>query len=291
MTAYRLRQHRSDPTPYRGRYLAVGTRHGKQQQFAPAFRTVLGATLVTPPDLDTDQFGTFTGETRRCVSPVEAARNKVCLAIAVTGLRIGLASEASYGPLPGGWSGHEEILLFCDTTLGIEVVEGYRTTAVPAMSQRVADIGDLRGPLLAGLPDQALVVRPSQPAVPQAATITKGITGIGTVRSAVAAAAADSQDGLALVEPDLRAHHNPSRRKVLTYLAGRMARRLGTTCPECGAPGYGRVATEPGLPCRLCTTPTTLTLHEIHACTLCSHRTRQRIREPAEPANCPFCNP
>jgi hypothetical protein len=94
--------------PYSGSLIAVGTNHGKQHQFAPAFSAVLGARLVTPPGLDTDQFGTFSVETPRSGTAVQAARSKARLALTLLDLPRGVASEASYGPLPGGWFGHQE---------------------------------------------------------------------------------------------------------------------------------------------------------------------------------------
>lgn len=57
-----------------GQVVAFGTRHGKEHQVAQAFAAVLRAEVVTPPGLDTDQFGTFSGETSRTLSPVDAAR-------------------------------------------------------------------------------------------------------------------------------------------------------------------------------------------------------------------------
>jgi len=277
--------------PYSGSLIAVGSCHGKQHQFAPAFSVVLGARLVTPPGLDTDQFGTFSGEAPRAGPAVQAARAKARLAMTLTGLPRGLASEASYGPLPGGWFGHEEILLFGDTELGVEVIEGHRTTSIPGLAHRLAGVADLPGPLLAGLPGQALIVRPSAPAVPDRTAVTKGITDAATARSAIAAAAARSPDGLAVVEPDLRAHHNPSRRRVLAALAARLAHRLATPCPACAAPGFGRVDAQPGLPCRACATPTPQVGNEIHACAVCSHRQDHPVRDGADPAGCPVCNP
>ena len=278
----------SDTASYRGRRIAVGTRHGKQHQFAPAFHSFLGAELVTPTDLDTDQFGTFSGETPRPGPAVDAARAKARLAMTVTGLPFGLASEASYGPLPGGWHGHEEILLFCDDTRGTEVLEGHRSATVPGFSHRVAGWADTPASLLAGLPRQALIVRPADPL---AEAIVKGVTDTAALESAVVAAAASSRDGLAIVEPDLRAHHNPSRRQVLARLAITMARRLATACPRCGTPGFGRVDTEPGLPCRVCETPTSLPRSEIHACAACAHQVARALGKGADPALCPHCNP
>ena len=274
-------------TPYRGARIAVGTRHGKQHQFSAAFAEVLGAELVTPPDLDTDQFGTFSGEHPRVLSALEAARAKAALAIEATGQPCGLASEASYGPLPGsGVPGHEEVLLFCDTVRGIEILEGYRSTAVPGSRHRVTRIEELPASLLEGLTRQAVIVRPEA----RFDGIIKGVTGIDDLRAAIAAAAADT--GAAIVEPDLSAHHNPSRRLVLARLAERLAGRLATPCPACAAPGFGRVDAEPGLPCRVCAAPTGLPRSEIHACPACGHtRTRPVSDARADPRDCPDCNP
>lgn len=277
----------SDPSPYRGQTIAVGTQHGKQQQFEPAFKAVLGAVLHTPPDLDTDRFGAFTGEVPRPGPAVDSARAKARLAMGISGLHYGLASEASYGPLRGGWFGHEELVLFCDERLGIEVLEGYRTLSVPGTAQQVRDYRDVSPALLDGLPGQGLIVRPCHSDGP----ITKGINDIEALHRAVAAAAAHSPDGLAQVEPDLRAHHNPSRRMVLTRLADTLARRLATECPACGTPGFGRVDAEPGLPCRICATPTLLVCREIHGCAACDHRVHRPVDAVADPADCPGCNP
>ena len=266
--------------------MAVGTQHGKQHQFAPAFRRVLGAELVTPA-VDTDQFGTFAGEVVRTVAPADAARAKARLAMSVSGLPYGLASEASYGPLTGGLLGHEEILLFCDDVAGIEIVEGHRTTSLPGVSRPVCRFDEVPTSLLADLPGQALIVRPRG----AVGAITKGITGVDGLRAAIDAAAAASPDGVALVEPDLRAHHNPSRRLILTGLAEAMACRLATACPSCGAPGFGRVGAEPGLPCRVCEAPTPLRHRDIHGCAVCGHRERRQIRAAADPTDCPACNP
>ena len=205
----------------------------------------------------------------------------------VSGLPFGLASEASYGLLPGGWFGHEELLLFCDQRLGIEVLEGHRSMAIPGIAEHVGEVGALGAGLLGGLPDQALIVRPCGSDV----SITKGITDIEALHSAVARAVAQSPDGLAQVEPDLRAHHNPSRRLVLVRLAASLAHRLATGCPACAAPGFGRVDARPGLPCRICATPTPLVGNEIHGCAACDHRVDRPVRDAADPADCPFCNP
>jgi len=68
----------SATTAHAGQVIAFGTRHGKEDQVALAFAAVLRAEVVSPPDLDTDQFGTFSGETSRTLSPVDTAEPRWC---------------------------------------------------------------------------------------------------------------------------------------------------------------------------------------------------------------------
>lgn len=270
----------------------MGTRHGKQHQFAPPFAEILGAVVVTPPDLDTDRFGTFSGERPRETTAIDAARAKARLAMSVTGLPRALATEASYGLMPAlGWHGHEEIAIFVDDVVGIEVLEGHRSPVIPGFAQTVSGAEEIPPDLLAGLPDQALIVRPAGPA-PGAQGIVKGITDVDALRDALAAAAVLGAGGRAVVEPDLRAHHNPTRREVLSSLAYRLACRIATGCPACDCPGFGRVETTTGLPCLACGGPTPLPCNEIHSCGACGHTiSRSLATTAADPAMCPDCNP
>jgi hypothetical protein len=154
--------------------------------------------------------------------------------MSVTGFPMGLASEASYDMLPGlGCSRHEEILVFIDDLRGLEVVERHSCAAPFVMSHRVSTVAELPVGILDEMPEQAMIVRPS--AGDCRGRIEKGITEIASLQHAIARAAAASTDGKALLEPDLRAFHNPNRREVLTQLSYRLARRLNTRCPACGA--------------------------------------------------------
>lgn len=278
---------------YRGAQVAFGTRHGKERLAAPAFRAVLGAEVTAPPDLDTDRFGTFSGELPRLLSPLDAARAKARLALAATGRTLALASEATFGPLPGlGFPGHEELLLFVDELRGLEIVEGHRVLGVPGPRRTVRRVEELEDDLAgSGWPDQALVVLPAG-ADASAATVVKGIADRDTLAAAVVAAVSSSPTGAALVEPDLRAQHCPARRAVLRDLADRLARRLATGCPSCAAPGFGRTDVERGLPCRACGTATELVRADVHGCGACGHRrTAPRAESHADPRWCGDCNP
>lgn len=269
--------------PYLGVAVSVGTRHLKQRQLAPAFTDLLGARLVVPDDLDTDRFGTFTGEVARTASAHQTAYGKARLGMSVTGLRCGVASEASYGP-----AGHQEILLFLDDVRGIEVHETHWDAAEYAVSHRIRSVEDLPASMTRGLAGQAVIVRPSG----SRDGVVKGIKDFACLRAAVATAVACAEDGTAVVEPDLRAHHNPRRQRVLTRLAYRLAHRLATPCPACGIPGFGRERSVAGLPCTACGSPTSLPLYDEHACCSCPHRSTVHVGPAgADPARCQYCNP
>lgn len=284
------------PDAYRGAVVVFGTAHGKEQQVAQAFADVLGAQVTAPPGVETDQFGTFTGDVPRALSPLAAARAKARLAVTASGHPYALASEASYGRLPGiGWPGHEEILLFLDDTRGTEILVGHRTFAVPGRTLRATRPAEIADDLVrSGWPEQAVIVRPAVPVdgPTTGAEIVKGITDPDRLAAAIAAAAARSADGHALIEPDLRAHHNPTRRAILTRLGATLAARLATPCPACGCPGYGRTGTRSGLPCADCGTPTEVARADVYTCAGCAHQqAKSRPDGTAEARWCPRCNP
>jgi hypothetical protein len=274
---------------YDGCTVVFATRHGKHRQVADAFAGI-GAAVIAPADLDTDQFGTFSGEIARVLTAVDAARAKTRLAVTMTGHRYALASEASYSSLAGGLPGHEELLLFTDLERGIEILEASRSLTTLPAPVRVAGAAEADGLLSAcGFGDQAVIVRPAVGGRP--ADIRKGITDRSELARALARATGGSADGRAIIEPDLRAMHNPTRQQVLARLGRRLAARLASACPGCRCPGYGRTATRPGLPCAACDTPTPLAVAVVHTCPRCPHETVHRQTTRADPQWCPHCNP
>jgi hypothetical protein len=144
-----------------------------------------------------------------------------------------------------------------------------------------------------GFPDHAVIVAPNEPRL-ASAPIAKGIEDHAVLFTAIAAAAAASRDGLALVQSDMRANRNPTRMTTLGRLAEKLADRLNCACPVCAAPGFGVVGTEPGLPCAWCGSPTHMQRSQILGCAGCEFR-EQRSRPDglaeADPGHCANCNP
>ncbi len=273
--------------PYEGAEVVFATMHGKAELAREPFRDILGANVVTAAGLDTDQFGTFAGEIPRTLSPRAAARVKARLGMQSAGTAYGLASEASFGSGVGYLVEHQEILMFIDENLGLELVEGTVLTSAlpPARSVDSLD-GAVRYATAIDFPRQRLVVRSAT----HSAVLDKGVATLSDFIAIVERGIAS--EGRVTLEPDFRAHNCPTRAEVIASLAARMARRIATHCPSCDAPGFGQVDVERGLPCRDCLLPTRTIAADIIGCGRCDYTSRQaRPDRFAEPAWCDHCNP
>jgi hypothetical protein len=270
------------------RRVALGTMHGKEVAIAPPL-AALGVGLVVPEGLDTDAFGTFTGEVPRQGTMLDAARAKARAATQATGLSVALASEGAYGPHPvvPFLAQGRELLLWLDLDRGHEVVETL-TDDAPCYDQvEVTRLDDAQAFLTRiGFPGTAVIVAP---AADCQRPIAKGIRDRTLLASVIAAA-----EGPVLLQTDMRAHLNPRRMDRIAALAQRLAARLAQTCPACNAPGWGRLGPGPALPCAWCDGPTLQPGGERHGCPACG--ASQLVPRPdglktADPGHCPQCNP
>ena len=274
--------------------ICLTTRHGKERALARPFRLGLGLKLVTSA-CDTDQLGTFSGEVERPGDALETCRRKARLGLEQTGLRLGLASEGSFGPhpaaplLPVG----QELLLLIDLDRDLEIVEE-RLELRTNFGQQL--FGPEQDPTTwlerIGFPSHAVIARPASwtPGAP----LYKGLTTTTHLRDAIAASRSADPQGRVQLETDMRAHLNPTRMASLRRLGVALVRRLRTPCPCCDAPGWGPVDRVAGLPCRWCGEPTALTRFEIWGCPQCRARRHQPRADglvSADPGQCHFCNP
>lgn len=274
---------------------ALATMHGKEEAIAPALRELAGLEVEVAA-INTDAFGTFTGEVDRPASPAQTALLKARAGMEESGASIGLASEGAYGPHPQAAfvTSGLELIAFIDDELGIELVEGARATSTNASRIDAGEVDErvLEWAAGVGFPDHALTVRPAGEGL--AAPVFKGIREPEELEEAVERCAGDAPDGKARIETDMRAHVNPTRMAQIAVVAHSLGERLATRCPACSAPGFGAIEAVPGLPCERCGLPTDWSAEVIHACCRCEERAtlpRPDGLEVADPANCGACNP
>ncbi len=275
------------------RTLVVATMHGKEKVILPVLEARLGVRGVVASGLNTDQFGTFTGEIPREGSPLETARRKVMAALDATGASLGIASEGSFGPHPAipFLAADAELLLLVDRDNGAEIVaqeispdtnygrKVCRTLAeVEAFAQRAL------------FPSHALIVHGGN--VHDKDLVTKGIADPARLREA--ASAILSRQATVTIETDMRAFHNPSRMRVIAKATETLLQKLTSPCPACGWPGFVPKEKIPGLPCAWCGEPTSLALAVVSRCDRCGHALKQAYPNglrKSDPAYCDKCNP
>jgi hypothetical protein len=280
---------------YSNETFAIATMHAKERAIARPFNRWLGAAVAVASGVDTDAFGTFTGEVARSGTMLDAARVKALAAIEATGRQLGLGSEGSFGPHPSVpfIPAATEILLCIDRTRDIEIHEmlitgwtNYRSRDCRPGEDICKFLADVR------FPSHAVVVTSRAP--PGTQNIVKGITSEIELAKAIEQAASASRDGCARVTTDMRAHLNPMRMATIRALGSRLARRLATSCPACAAPGFGRTDVVRGLPCGWCGEPTRAIAAELLCCAKCGFERRQPVKPPrktADPGQCQHCNP
>jgi hypothetical protein len=279
--------------PYHGLPVALVTKHGKERVIGPPLARDPGLCLVQT-GIDNDQFGTFTGEIERTGTPRETALAKARLGIEVAGLPRAIASEGSFGPHPeiGFVPAGHEILAFVDAERQTEIVVqrlALRTNYAQTTASRIDELE--RFLHVVRFPSHALIARPN---TGENTPPDKGLTTNAELQGAIRRHARSSDDGLARVETDMRAHLNPTRAREIGLLARELARRLATQCPACDTPGWGITDAIRGLPCEECGHPTDLVAVEIHGCPSCPERQRRGradARRHADPGHCPYCNP
>jgi hypothetical protein len=257
--------------PYANKRIGLATIHAKELAIGPPFRRLLDAEIVVAPKVDTDILGTFSGEIPRNDELIRTAVVKAEMAFATLDVDCAIASEGSYGPIervplnPAG----VEIMAFVDRKRGVKIVETLLTHRTNWRMWRLKPGDPLLPVAIKTLrfPEYGIfVMKNSDYGQP-----VKGLKTVDEVVAAVDREARRSDDGLALMIADMRAHMNPTRMKVLRALGWKLAKRLAHVCPKCGAPGFGFIDSRRGLPCVDCGQPTHYVHFEIDGCNVCGH--------------------
>lgn len=241
--------------------------------------------------LDTDAFGTFSGERPRPGSAREIVEKKARAALDYAGLSVGLASE-------GTFSSHHsvpyltvnyELAALVDAEHDVVIIgDAAKVSAVPApITLSYCDEAALQQ-VSRWFPAQAAIVvdRTTDPVTVYRKACCDELTLRESVREAFQAGATEI-----VIEPDLRAHCCADRREVIALAIADLCQRLNSTCPQCGQRGFGKVEVKGGLPCRLCELPTTQIAAEIWQCPKCEIQVEHPRPGFADPTYCDRCNP
>ncbi len=278
--------------PFDGETVYLGTKHEKAQALAPHFRKI-GMRCETVA-VDTDEFGTFTGEVERKGSVKETLRKKVGAVLKLKSeARFVLASEGSFGPHPfiGFVQSDYEVLLFFDKLTGIEVFAEELSTQTNHDEIDFGPSDDLQSFLeRVKFPSHAVIARPKG----NTSNVFKGLTDPAKLGQAIIDCFLISTEPKIILSTDMRASYNPTRMSVIGQAGAKLLDRLTSFCPSCSAIGYSPLKRLQGLPCSDCGLPTQVTKKIVFGCESCKfEETKDRSDGLlfANPGECDFCNP
>ena len=277
---------------YAGQNIALLTQHGKERVIRPVLGPALGCTVHLVSGFDTDQLGTFTRDTPRHGSQLDAARRKARLGMELSGLSVGIASEGSFSldPFTGTFPWNIEMLVLIDERRKIEITGMASSPACNAYLQ-TAEWEEVRAfAHRECFPDHLLVIRPQGRDDPR---MHKAIADWDELEACFHSCVAEAENGQVFVEVDLRAFANPTRMGNIARAADNLLKRLQSLCPACDAPGYWAAGRQAGLPCKACGSPTQTYRSEVWQCSGCQYcaiRPRLDLAH-ADPHHCKTCNP
>lgn len=275
---------------FQGRQLCIATMHQKEQVIAPILNSILGVTCFVPQELNTDQFGTFSGEIERSLSPLNAARAKCDLAHQITGCNLIVANEGSFGPHPNLFfiPANEELMLLRDYKNNLSIWTSLLSTETNFNSLEISNtnqLGDFAKSI--GFPEHGMIllsvdrtqIRKDFKTLEEAnralTELTKGL-------------------GRCIAETDMRAMNNPTRMKVIEALTHKLANKIKSTCPSCNTPGFDVIRVNPGLPCMVCKTATSSIRSIVNGCLSCTYEEvihYPNSKQEEDPMYCNYCNP
>jgi hypothetical protein len=275
---------------YKNERVLLASKHEKERVIRPVFFDKLGCEIYTS-SFDTDLFGTFTGEIPRTQNAYETCVLKAKTAAIAADCFFSVASEGSFGPHPSMpfFASDHEIMVFVDLKNSWVVAEqlvtpktNYKLLTLHAGTEIESFLQSVQ------FPSHAVTLQVND----TKEVIGKGIQDVSLLSRLIKAGFAKGDE--LLLATDMRAMLNPTRMDALSLLAEKLAARILTCCPSCGAPGFGFISTRETLSCSLCGGSTTMHRFEVWGCVACAHeeiRSRHDHLEQADPTYCNDCNP
>lgn len=273
------------------RNIAIATMHSKETVIATLLEKSFQLSCSVP-ELNTDVFGTFSGEIERIDSPLDTARKKCTRAMELTGFDMAIASEGSFGAHPTIPFVHanEELVLLIDQKNNLEVFATELTTETNFSGCRINSVDEaIEFSKKAQFPSHGLIIRDREKS---SKLLFKGIQDSESFETIISDMLRNQ--GHAWIETDMRALYNPTRMNAIERATIQLIEKLESHCPVCSTPGFWITERLAGLPCSLCYQPTNSTLAHRYVCSSCNFAEEKKYPRKIQfedPMFCDVCNP
>lgn len=272
--------------------------HGKEQVLSGLFADNLEARLVLPVGMDTDKFGTFSGEIERSADVKSVLRRKAHKGMERLGLEYGLASEGSFSSQP--WlpflGNNQESLLFVDARNEIEI---FANVVNPSRQidfcEAESESDVINFCRRVGCGSQGVILKPDYNHL-DPAWIFKGIINELDAVKIFHQIQEKFESKKIWIETDHRSHFSPKRQKVIFKAGEKLMGSLMSQCPRCHTPGFQMSDYLRGLVCSGCGLKSNKAEKEIWTCLSQScdyNEIRNRLDgiKSLDPSQCHWCNP
>jgi hypothetical protein len=275
---------------YRGATVVLPTLHAKGMLAQEVFDKYLGMNVVEL-HVDTDQFGTFSGDVERKLSPKESVIAKAKLGLAQSDYQYAIASEGTIGadPAISFINSDVECVVFVDSVHNLIISHTYRSFDITAHTHEYTQGEDLEKFLTkADFPNHQLIVKSLDSGIK---ALAKGISNHADLSSVLDQAQIEGLKKI-VIESDLRAHASPSRARNIKQAFKELAIRINSLCPECESPGWGVTSAVRGLPCTDCGEESDAIRAHVYGCISCAFIAEgDPIATSIDPGRCSWCNP
>ena len=273
------------------------TKHNKESVIVPILKEALGLDIAIATKVDTDEFGTFSGEIERPDTQYKTAMLKILKAFELyPDAEIAIASEGAFNPHPdcAFVPLNTEIILLIDRKNQLEISAKYLSLSVSVKEETVSTMDEAWAFVEnIGFPKNGIILKAGNNKTDKP-YIFKDATTKSCLEAALIFFFEISADGKVTMQSDMRAHLNPVRMENIRLATLELLKTIQSVCPICNTPGFGIKQVVKGLPCSLCNAPTISTLLYICECKRCKHQDKKMYphgKQQEDPGLCDYCNP
>ena len=250
------------------------TKHAKQQVIAPILNEELGLHVSVATKVDTDEFGTFSGEVERPDTQYNTAKLKILKAFKLyPKAEIAIASEGAFAPHPDSSfiPLNTEIILLIDRKNHLEISAKYLSLSVNVKEETISTMEEgWAFARVIGFPETGVILKTTDKN--NKPVVVKDATTNAALENALRSLLQDSMDGKVTMQTDMRAHHNPVRMENIRLATIELLKKIQSVCTKCNTPGFDIKVLIKGLPCSICNSRTQSTLSHIYECKKCKHQ-------------------
>ncbi len=276
---------------FKNRTLMVCSMHGKDLAMRAVIEKYLNVQVDVVSGMNTDVFGTFSGEVERPLDAVDTLRKKILTGLQLSGATLGIGNEGSFGPHPQIplVPADQEIVMMIDLENNIEIMHVLTTTDTNFSSAEIHTMKEMvEFANNVNFPSHGLVLK--QHVEGKMVALEKGIVTWDHLYSTLLNFRKNKS--VITAETDMRAYLNPTRMKVIAAATEQLMQKVISPCPVCHWPGFGETDVKRGLECSLCGAPTRLVRSTLSHCAHCHYEQENEVSEKnADPQYCDHCNP